>query len=801
MTNRTAGEDSTRSAWAVLLLAVAAGVAAAYGNVVFAGGSLLYSNALNSLDGRPLAQNYGPEARPAELWSRRNLQPNANLHDAGATWWQWEPAARLLRRTWREDRELPWWDPYSGGGTPGLANPTGTPFFPPYLAVVLASDSPAARTFYFVLLQIGAAFALALLLRRHGLSRTASVVGGLGFALSGGMAQNVGSLIGQTLACAPFALLATAWFLDRPGARRGVGLAAVYAAVSLSSFPPMVVVLFGYVTVYTIVRLFGERPAREWRLSVATAARWAGFAALAVALAAFYLLPVRALVSAAPHFERMYDRAHSARIPPGNLLQLTSPTLLGGQKILVKPWIDARGPEMEIPYVGAVLLGLVGFAASGGRAGARRLLVASVASLAFVAAKCLGLPPTGWLTDLPVLRQVHFVPYLGHTFGLPLAVLAALGWDAALRRPASLRRIGAVSAMLAAWAFVIWVVADDRGALSKRTAGEWRTEMAVVCALLAAPLLAACLSRARRHAPTLARVAPLLVLAVFVAEGVRNTWYPRQVRWDFFGHPSPFVEHLQREVGLGRVFAFRTFSANLGSGFGISQLESVMAFNSPRMHELYAAAAWKQTRSLFMTTPDRIPPSPFLARAAVRFVAVSSRTPGVLAELEGRGGPKVFDDGFNRLFERRALPRFSYTSRYVVSSPEQARVAALNDRQLRRIWLEERPAFRSRANRPSDPPVEVVEFRANSYRLRVRAPRPGLVYCAESQMPGWRATVDGRAAPILAANYAFRAVEVPKGESVVEMVYHPPGLPAGVWISGIALAVAALLLVRGRPAA
>jgi uncharacterized membrane protein YfhO len=57
--------------------------------------------------------------------------------------------------------------------------------------------------------------------------------------------------------------------------------------------------------------------------------------------------------------------------------------------------------------------------------------------------------------------------------------------------------------------------------------------------------------------------------------------------------------------------------------------------------------------------------------------------------------------------------------------------------------------------------------------------------------------------PILAADFAFRAVEVPAGRVEIEFSYWPPGLTAGLAVSAAALAVlaglAAAALAR-RPA-
>ena len=97
----------------------------------------------------------------------------------------------------------------------------------------------------------------------------------------------------------------------------------------------------------------------------------------------------------------------------------------------------------------------------------------------------------------------------------------------------------------------------------------------------------------------------------------------------------------------------------------------------------------------------------------------------------------------------------------------------------------------------ADPAVTILALERNSVRLAVDAPRAGMVYCAESFFPGWTARVNGADAPIVPANYAFRAVAVPAGRSVVELAYWPPGLTAGLCLSGLGgVAVAAMMRRR-----
>jgi uncharacterized membrane protein YfhO len=67
--------------------------------------------------------------------------------------------------------------------------------------------------------------------------------------------------------------------------------------------------------------------------------------------------------------------------------------------------------------------------------------------------------------------------------------------------------------------------------------------------------------------------------------------------------------------------------------------------------------------------------------------------------------------------------------------------------------------------------------------------------------PGWRARVDGRDAPLLRANLAFRAVELPTGMHRVEFVFRPRSVVVGLGVSAAGIAAALGLAARhGRSA-
>jgi hypothetical protein len=90
----------------------------------------------------------------------------------------------------------------------------------------------------------------------------------------------------------------------------------------------------------------------------------------------------------------------------------------------------------------------------------------------------------------------------------------------------------------------------------------------------------------------------------------------------------------------------------------------------------------------------------------------------------------------------------------------------------------------------ADAAVELETWSDDAIVLRVRADRTALLVTSEPDFPGWRADVDGAAAPVLRVNAAFRGVVVPAGARTVRLAYRP-----GTTRIGLAVAIVAALVL------
>jgi hypothetical protein len=178
--------------------------------------------------------------------------------------------------------------------------------------------------------------------------------------------------------------------------------------------------------------------------------------------------------------------------------------------------------------------------------------------------------------------------------------------------------------------------------------------------------------------------------------------------------------------------------------------------------------------------------------------------PGACAHLQpAYSGP---DGRTFRVHDSIAGPWFAYKSRVVQAEADALRLLADPSFDYGgHVVLQRNDTAAPMAEEPNGRgQIESVVKSNNRMLVTASSTHPGWLVVPDTFDKGWRATVNGRGAPLLRANYAFRAIPVPAGPLQVEMRYVPEGLVTGAGLTGLALAGCALLLLmswrdtRGR---
>lgn len=115
------------------------------------------------------------------------------------------------------------------------------------------------------------------------------------------------------------------------------------------------------------------------------------------------------------------------------------------------------------------------------------------------------------------------------------------------------------------------------------------------------------------------------------------------------------------------------------------------------------------------------------------------------------------------------------------------------------VYLPEAAQSFITATNHTDCIVTNASFGVNRVEADVSATAPGLVVLSQSYYHLWQVSVDGKPTPLLRANLAFQAVEVPAGPHHVKWVYRDRNLEIGAVISLTALLICGVIYFRSKP--
>ena len=146
------------------------------------------------------------------------------------------------------------------------------------------------------------------------------------------------------------------------------------------------------------------------------------------------------------------------------------------------------------------------------------------------------------------------------------------------------------------------------------------------------------------------------------------------------------------------------------------------------------------------------------------------------------------------------VPRIHWASQAEVITDDQARLkaAAQSAVQPNQVILAGNPSgpLDSSAGQPSA--FGIDEDSADTIRVHETSSAPGYLVVADNVQSDFAAFVDGRAAPIVAADYALGAVYVPAGSHQITFKYAPKGRKTGAAVTGLS---ALTLVLIGLPPA
>ena len=696
--------------------------------------------------------------------------------------------------------ELPLWNPYLYGGAPFAADIQAMILYPVNWLFMLPSGEVTYRLveylsfFHFFLAGISMYSCMRYLdwtppqaKKRDLLRPWAALVGALAYMFGDVMLIHLGNLnIVAVSAWLPLVFL----FLQRALARRSVGQAAL-AGVFLS-----IAFLAGHTQIFLYIIA----------LVVAYAIYWAGTArprtvvcrgallvlltlAIGLAVSAPVLLPAAEMAQFTKRSDLDYRDASAFSLPPAKLIGLFVPSFFERDPSLHwGPW-----DRVEVGYVGIFTLVLAVLAVL-----LRRCRLNLFFLLLSVGALFLALGEYaivhGWLYRFVPLSDRLRAParaVLLMDFGL--AALAAQGLDGLLR-PLSQRQRAVWRGFLR---FVPWVLTgtvllsaplayyalslgqEKDPAIFLRIA-HGVNGVALFLLFLSLSCLWLALRRWRWARPSaLGLLAALLILVDLASTGAYLD-IARRPPTKGFDHPA-IIGFLKQDTELYRIDS-RTDIWHLWQP------------DTPLLHDI--ADVWGVVNPLTLADYDRYwenmgsRSSPLYDFLNAKYVIAAK---DVVLDWEKFTLAFDGDPDLNVYLNRNVLPRAFAVHRAVVAPSQQAAFDAIHAPDFdpaAQVVVEGGPPLPGSDEATEPGQVQVVHYGLNRIELEADMPAAGYVVLSEVCYPGWEAEIDGAAAPVYRANYAFRAVYVEAGTRRILLSFRPP-----LWRVGLAVAVAALAIL------
>lgn len=149
---------------------------------------------------------------------------------------------------------------------------------------------------------------------------------------------------------------------------------------------------------------------------------------------------------------------------------------------------------------------------------------------------------------------------------------------------------------------------------------------------------------------------------------------------------------------------------------------------------------------------------------------------------------KVDLDKSTWAFNERAgfYPRIWLVNDYKVVEPDKVSDFMKNNNldYLKVVILEKQPKLQKPDTSQSFEAKANCEYFSNNYiKYRVSSNTPAIAVISEIWYPDWKAYIDGRPTEVYRANYSLRAIEIPKGEHIVEMKYESKTFTTGLYIT------------------
>ena len=720
---------------------------------------------------------------------------------------------------------FPLWNPYLYGGMPYVAAMHGDIFYPTFLLRLLLPTDVAMTWSFIIHVFIAGLFAY-VFLRACGLGFFGALFGGLAYMIGGNVAGLVSP--GHDGKLYISALLPLALFLVLRGVHDGKrwawgALGIVIGLAVLSPHPQLLQYLLlasGAFALYGAFSEFGgiklDRSVAIRRLAAAV-----GSIVLGGAIGAIQYLPVREYVPFSPRAGgKGWEHAVSYSLPPEELLNTYLPQFTG---MLDKYW-GRNGIHFHSEYIGAVVLVLAGLgfgwaATRGGRRFTWFWLGTLIVSLLWAMG---GYTPFYHIVYaiVPGTKFFRAPSTMLYIVSFSVAVLAACGMDRVIAGQVRSR-------YLFGWlgAAALFAILGASGGLTNLAAGVATPQRAdavldnsrdlAIGSIRSFAFVA--ISVGLIWAIVTRRIAVTVGGFLLVAAAALDLWSIERSYWMFsppaskLYAPDETIQYLMRQPQPARVLPLPLTAdfapgdpfvrpGGQANGLMTHSVRSVLGYHGNQLgryndllgmdeggRQIANPNVWALANAqYFLTNVDSLP-----IPGAQRVVGPSRDAAGTTLYLYKLPGDNPF---------AWVAPAVT------VNAPDDQILATVLDQRfdIRRAALFDNKSpvkGREVSALPDRLPIKVTatRYEPGSVTLTLDSPAPegSALVASENYYPGWKATVDGREAPLGRADYTLIGIGLPAGARTVQLTFDSAPYHVGKAITLVALALSAAWWLAG----
>lgn len=689
---------------------------------------------------------------------------------------------------------LPLWNPYNFSGTPMLANFQSSVFYP-------------FNFLYFLLPQIWAWSSLVVLqpllaflftffyARKIGISRIGSFFSSISFAFSSFMSVWLEyNTIGHVILWLPLVLLSLEKLFDKKTIVWSLILVTSLVASLFAGHIQVFAYLFIFALIYSFVRF---RKISIFLISLFV---------LSLGIGGIQLIPGIELIAQAARSAHAYDFiVHKILLQYWQLVMIFVPDFFGNQATR-NYWVQDTYMG-DVIYLGLVPLFFITFTFIDKKDFFIKFFTVTTIVL-FVMITLNPLTELVYKINLPLISSSS-INLLVFIICFSLSILCGFGVDLFMNSKYSLKEYFKKFSPLILILLLLWIVVL---VLPKLHWFSWENNLSISLHNLI-------------YSTIIFSITLVLFLAILINNKLKHVIIIFLVLlsafdlWRFFQKFNPFspsaftfprnsvIDFIKKNSGISRFWGYGSamVSANFATEFSIFSPEGYDPLYLKRYGEFIQASADGKIHTEFtdQTRSDSVVAQNLGELRVMDLLGVKY----ILDRKENGSTQEIFpvdrfslvdeQDGWKVFENKKALPRILLADDYKIFENKGDFEKIFFDRSFnlaRTILLEEKPNGFDASKDTKLGEVKLKSYLPNEISINVTTDVNKLLFLSDAYYPGWKAYVNEKEVKIYRADYAFRAVVVPPGHSLIKFTYDPLSFKIGYISSFVSIGLLVILL-------